>query len=113
MITHNLGVVRESADYVYVMYAGSVVEHGPTADLFARPSHPYTRALIDCVPKLSGDTTFRGIDGSLPDYTAPPARLPLLAALPPGDALCDRPPADTPVSADHCAACWHVDEAAA
>ena len=72
MITHNLGVVRESADYVYVMYAGSVVEHGPTAELFARPSHPYTRALIDCVPKLSGDTTFRGIDGSLPDYAAPP-----------------------------------------
>ena len=67
MITHNLGVVREAADYVYVMYAGSVVEHGPTAALFANPSHPYTRALIDCVPKLSGDTTFKGIDGSLPD----------------------------------------------
>ena len=72
MITHNLGVVREAADTVYVMYAGSVVEHAPTAELFARPRHPYTRALIDCVPKLSGEATFRGIDGSLPDYAAPP-----------------------------------------
>ena len=68
MITRNLRVVRESADYVYVMYADSVVEHGPTADLFAHPSYPYTRALIDCVPKLFGDATFRGIDGSQPDY---------------------------------------------
>ena len=59
MITHNLGVVREAADYVYVMYAGAVVEHAPTAALFAGPRHPYTRALIDCVPKLSGETTLQ------------------------------------------------------
>src|SRR5579872_4207227 len=72
MITHNLGVVREAADDVYIMYAGSVVEHGATAELFARPRHPYTRALLDCVPKLSGGAVFRGIDGSLPDYSAPP-----------------------------------------
>ena len=68
MITHNLGVVREMADDAYVMYAGTIVEHAATADLFAAPKHPYTRALIDCVPKLSGDTTFRGIDGTIPDY---------------------------------------------
>ena len=113
MITHNLGVVRESADYVYVMYAGSVVEHGPTAELFAHPSHPYTRALIDCVPKLSGDTTFRGIDGSLPDYSAPPPGCRFSPRCRLATLVCERPPADTPVSADHSAACWHVDEAAA
>src|ERR1700677_501319 len=112
MITHNLGVVREAADYVYVMYAGSVVEHASTADLFARPSHPYTHALIDCVPKLSGDTTFRGIDGSLPDYTAPPAGCRFSPRCGLATLVCERPPADTPVSADHSAACWHVDEAA-
>ena len=112
MITHNLGVVREAADYVYVMYAGSVVEHAPTADLFARPSHPYTHALIDCVPKLSGDTTFRGIDGSLPDYTAPPAGCRFSPRCVLATALCDRPPSDRPVSAGHLAACWHLAEAA-
>jgi peptide/nickel transport system ATP-binding protein len=113
MITHNLGVVRESADYVYVMYAGSVVEHGPTADLFAHPSHPYTRALIDCVPKLSGDTTFRGIDGSLPDYAAPPPGCRFSPRCGLATNVYERQPPDIPVSADHNAACWHIDEAAA
>jgi peptide/nickel transport system ATP-binding protein len=113
MITHNLGVVRESADYVYVMYAGSVVEHGPTADLFAHPSHPYTRALIDCVPKLSGDTTFRGIDGSLPDYAAPPPGCRFSPRCGLATDVCERPPADTEVGAGHGAACWHLGEAAA
>ncbi len=72
MITHNLGVVRESADHVFVMYAGSVVEQGPTRAVFAKPRHPYTRALMACVPKLSGGEALRGIDGALPDYSAPP-----------------------------------------
>src|SRR5580692_4340719 len=113
MITHNLGVVRESADYVFVMYAGCVVEQGPTAELFARPSHPYTRALIDCVPKLSGDTTFRGIDGSLPDYSAPPPGCRFSPRCRLATLVCKRQPPDIPVSAAHNAACWHIDEAAA
>src|SRR3984957_13279105 len=113
MITHNLGVVRESADYVYVMYAGSVVEHAPTAELFAHPSHPYTRALIDCVPKLSGDTTFRGIDGSLPDYSAPPPGCRFAPRCAFATSVCATEPEDRLVGVDHSAACWHVDEAAA
>jgi oligopeptide/dipeptide ABC transporter ATP-binding protein len=111
MITHNLGVVREAADYVYVMYAGSVVEHGPTDALFANPSHPYTRALIDCVPKLSGDTTFRGIEGSLPDYVAPPPGCRFAPRCPLASPICDRPPPDMAVGPAHRAACWHVREA--
>jgi peptide/nickel transport system ATP-binding protein len=111
MITHNLGVVREAADYVYVMYAGSVVEHGPTAVLFANPSHPYTRALIECVPKLSGDTTFRGIDGSLPDYSSPPPGCRFAPRCGLASAVCSQLPPDRDVGADHCAACWHVAQA--
>lgn len=49
-ITHNLGVVRMIADRVAVMYLGRLVEIGPTADIFARPAHPYTRALLASVP---------------------------------------------------------------
>ena len=112
MITHNLGVVREAADTVYVMYAGSVVEHAPTAELFARPRHPYTRALIDCVPKLSGDATFRGIDGSLPDYAAPPPGCRFAPRCPLAIAACGRPPEVKTVGADHHAACWRLEEAA-
>jgi oligopeptide/dipeptide ABC transporter ATP-binding protein len=112
MITHNLGVVREAADYVYVMYAGSVVEHGPTAALFANPRHPYTRALIDCVPKLSGETTFKGIDGAPPDYAAPPPGCRFAPRCTFATSICATYPEERRVGVDHHAACWHVEVAA-
>jgi ABC-type dipeptide/oligopeptide/nickel transport system ATPase component len=59
LISHNLGVVREFADRVYVIYRGRIVEHGTTAQLFHDPRHPYTRALLSAIPKISG--------GGLPD----------------------------------------------
>lgn len=52
LITHDLGVVRKYADEVCVMYAGRVVERASVAELFANPVHPYTRALLACIPKL-------------------------------------------------------------
>ena len=73
LITHNLGVVREFADRVYVMYAGSVVEEANTTELFSNPKHPYTRALLESVPKLTGTNLPQGIDGFVPDYTKPPS----------------------------------------
>jgi peptide/nickel transport system ATP-binding protein len=54
LITHDLGVVAEMAARVVVMYAGRKVEEAPVAELFARPRHPYTRGLLDSIPKLSG-----------------------------------------------------------
>jgi len=53
-ISHNLGVVREFADRVYVIYRGRIVEDGPTASLFANPRHAYTRALMAAVPRITG-----------------------------------------------------------
>ena len=113
MITHNLGVVRASTDYVYVMYAGSVVEHGPTASLFANPRHPYTRALIDCVPRLSGHRTFKGIDGTLPDYAAPPPGCRFSPRCTFAMPVCAKTPADFEVGAAHGVACWLAEEKAA
>ena len=52
LITHDLGVVAGSADRVAVMYAGKMVERAPVLDVFARPQHPYTRALLECLPRL-------------------------------------------------------------
>ena len=72
LITHNLGVVREFADRVYVMYAGMMVEHATTAQLFDAPKHPYTRALLAAVPPLTGETQPVPIDGMVPDFTTPP-----------------------------------------
>ncbi|MGV8853054.1 MAG: ABC transporter ATP-binding protein [Devosia sp.] len=53
-ISHNLGVVREFADRVYVIYKGNIVEQGPTAALFDAPGHPYTKALLQAVPRITG-----------------------------------------------------------
>ncbi len=58
MITHNLGVVRETSDYVYVMNKGVVVEHAPSAELFAAPREEYTKSLIAAVPRLTGGMRF-------------------------------------------------------
>jgi oligopeptide/dipeptide ABC transporter ATP-binding protein len=67
-ISHNLGVVRTFAHRVAVMYAGRIVEQAPTGELFARPRHPYTRALLAAVPRLAVATLPRGIDGEVPDF---------------------------------------------
>ena len=69
-VTHDLGVVAEIADRVIVMYAGKVMERGSVYDVFERPSHPYTQALLACLPEYGG--TKGGIPGSLPDPTDPP-----------------------------------------
>jgi ABC-type dipeptide/oligopeptide/nickel transport system ATPase component len=58
MITHNLGVVRETSSYVYVMNKGVVVEEGATAQIFDAPKDDYTKALIAAVPRLTGGTRF-------------------------------------------------------
>ncbi len=73
LITHDLGVVAETADYVYVMYAGRIVEHAPTTEMFANPLHPYTQGLLRCTPRI-GDRAERlaVIPGAVPD----PSRFP-------------------------------------
>mgnify|MGYP000633810955 CR=1 FL=1 len=70
-VTHDLGVVAEIADRVVVMYAGKVMERGDVDEVFANPSHPYTRALLRCLPGRG--RAFETIDGTLPDPTEPPA----------------------------------------
>ncbi|HMP72429.1 MAG TPA: ABC transporter ATP-binding protein [Kiritimatiellia bacterium] len=73
LITHNLGLVAGMADRVLVMYAGRIVEAGPTRDLLTRPWHPYTQALLRAVPRVSGPkSALEGIPGSIPH----PSRLP-------------------------------------
>ncbi len=68
LITHDLGVVAELADYVYVMYAGRIVEHAPTNRLFAGPAHPYTQGLFRCTPRLDdSNASLSAIPGVVPD----------------------------------------------
>jgi peptide/nickel transport system ATP-binding protein len=74
IITHNMGVVAETADRVLVMYAGRIVEEAPVAGLFDHPLHPYTRGLLECVPSLEQDhARLVAIQGTLPDPARRPA----------------------------------------
>ena len=111
-ITHSMGVVREVADRVAVMYAGVVVEEAPTADLFAHPKHPYTVGLLDCVPRLTGQEVARGIPGTLPDYTAPPPGCRFHPRCPHAMPVCReaRPPAFPVAGTRHRVACWLYEE---
>jgi len=72
-ISHDLSVVRHVSDRVIVMYLGRVVESAPTEALFERPNHPYTRALLDQIPRRDARRTpFRAIEGEIPSPLAPP-----------------------------------------
>ena len=76
-VTHDLKLVGEIADRVAVMYASQVVEEGPVDAVLARPKHPYTRALMDCIPRrdysAAGPQQLKPIPGLLPNPLAPPA----------------------------------------
>ena len=82
LITHDLGVIAETADRVAVMYAGRIVETGPVREIFRRPGHPYTRALLASMPGGQPGQRLRAIVGSVP----------LLDDLPPGCAFNPRCP---------------------
>lgn len=63
LITHNFGIIRGVADRVAVMFRGEIVETGPTEEVLSRPKHPYTQALLDCVPRMGAkQTRLRTID---------------------------------------------------
>jgi oligopeptide/dipeptide ABC transporter ATP-binding protein len=74
LITHDLGVVAQLCERVAVMYAGRIVEVGPLQAILEQPLHPYTRGLINCVPRLgSGPRRLPAIPGVVPDLVTPPS----------------------------------------
>ena len=113
-ITHNLGIVAKMCDQLAVMYAGRVVESGPVSRIFNAPSHPYTEALLNAIPRMSdSDQRLTAIDGQPPD----------LAALPPGCAFAPRctravdrcttaPPPEFFPEEGRTARCWLTEPAA-
>ena len=115
LITHDLGVIAETADRVAVMYAGRLVEAGPVREIFRNPAHPYTRGLLASMPGGHPGQRLRAIEGSVP----------LLGDLPPGCAFNPRcpdrfdpctgaPPPDYAAGAEQLAKCYlHAPEARA
>ncbi|MBN8630861.1 MAG: ABC transporter ATP-binding protein [Rhodobacterales bacterium] len=80
-ITHDLGVIAGIADRVMVMYGGQIVEHAPVRELFANPQHPYTRALLQTIPRITGEreTRLKVIEGQPPILTGPLTACPFRA----------------------------------
>ncbi|MFI9719059.1 ABC transporter ATP-binding protein [Streptomyces sp. NPDC052396] len=107
LITHDLGVVADVADTIAVMYAGRIVETAPVRELYAAPAHPYTRGLLDSIPRLDrkGQQLY-AIKGLPPSLTAIPAGCPFNPRCPRAQDICrtDRPPL-FPVAPDRTSAC--------
>jgi peptide/nickel transport system ATP-binding protein len=116
LITHDLGVVAETADRVIVMYAGRKVEEAPVRELFANPRHPYMSGLLSSIPKVGSARGLSGLEDRLVEI---PGIVPPLNDLPPGCAfnprcvravdLCraEAPPLETKRTG-HFAACWQT-----
>ncbi|MES3516325.1 MAG: ABC transporter ATP-binding protein [Natronomonas sp.] len=104
-VTHDLGVVAEIADRIVVMYAGKVMERGSVLDIFERPAHPYTQALLGCLPGRGNEV--RGIPGSLPDPTDPPDGCRFAPRCDHAIEACRRgkQPAEIEVESGHCVSC--------
>ena len=89
-VTHNLGVVAQYADAVAVMYAGRIVESAPVHELFASPSHPYTRGLLACLPGVARQRGVAHVPGRRPQLVAIPGQVSSPLAPPPGCAFAPR-----------------------
>jgi oligopeptide/dipeptide ABC transporter ATP-binding protein len=110
-ITHNLGIVAKMCDRVAVMYAGRIVELGPVRQIFTSPTHPYTTALLESIPRLADSRArLTAIDGQPAD----PASLPTGCAFHPRcskvmDRCREEAPAETRIAAGQTTRCWlHV-----
>jgi oligopeptide/dipeptide ABC transporter ATP-binding protein len=108
LVTHDFGIVAANADRVAVMYAGRIVEIGTTLDVFNRPAHPYTRALLRCLPDVDlKHPRLVEIGGQPPDLTRLPAGCPFAPRCPERQPPCEAtyPPA-VALDDGHVAHCW-------
>jgi oligopeptide/dipeptide ABC transporter ATP-binding protein len=111
LVTHDLGVVATRTDHIVVMYAGQVVESAPTRSLFTDVKMPYTRALLDALPKLDqpSHTRLKAIPGHPPNLAAPPTGCRFAARCPAAQETCraSAPPlVASPDDPDHLYRCW-------
>lgn len=112
LITHDLGVVAESAERMIVMYAGHIVEEGPTLAIFESPGHPYTQGLIESVPRLDDiHRRLAVIKGTVPDPADLPAGCPFNPRCPLATEIClEKFPKLEEVETNHRARCFHSDQ---
>ena len=110
-ISHNLAVVRQVADTVGVMYLGRIVEKSPADQLFSRPAHPYTRAMLEAVPDIKGIGVVRDpIPGETPSAISPPNGCAFNPRCPYKNARCESEAPDLKPFDDGMVACHAIEE---
>jgi len=109
MITHDLGIVSDICDKIIIMYGGEIMEYGPIEALYSSPSHPYTKGLINSLPKIDEEvgTQLTPIEGSPVDLMHPPAGCPFAPRCDKCMKVCltEKPPYFE-MEPDHYSACW-------
>jgi peptide/nickel transport system ATP-binding protein len=112
LITHDLGVVAEVADRIAIMYAGRVVEHADAISLYAAPGHPYTKALLDSIPRIDSENdVLESIKGLPPNLIRIPNGCPFHPRCPRAEDLCrTMVPADVDLGAGRTSACHFAAE---
>ena len=107
LVTHDFGIVAANADRVAVMYAGKIVEMGTTLQVFNNPSHPYTQALMRCLPDVGlRREQLVEIGGQPPDLAELRPGCPFAPRCPERQQVCETLPPPVTVEAGHTAACW-------
>jgi oligopeptide transport system ATP-binding protein len=106
LVSHDLGIISQMCHRVLVMYAGRVVEEAPVATIFRAPAHPYTRGLIECLPRLHGNGRLGAIAGTMPGLRALPTGCRFHPRCPIAEPRCAvEPPVLRPLAPDRAAAC--------
>jgi peptide/nickel transport system ATP-binding protein len=111
LVTHDMGVHANIADRIGIMYAGKIVEEAPTEKIFGEPAHPYTRFLIDSLPRFGDKTTRSSVPGNPPSLANLPDGCPFHPRCPHTMEVCTKQMPDLiNLDVDHKVACWLVDE---
>jgi len=106
LVSHDLGIISQMCDRVMVMYAGRIVEEASIATVFRAPAHPYTQALVDCLPKLEGATRLGTIAGVMPGLANLPPGCRFHPRCPRAEARCaTEPPSLRSIDSGHHVAC--------
>lgn len=119
LVTHDLGVIAETADRVMVLYGGLVMEEANVSDLFSSPSHPYTRGLLSAIPDpRHAGQMLKPVAGSPPDMRSPPPGCPFSPRCPVAMRICEQMPSlydaetGTGLNPGQKTRCWRADTSA-
>lgn len=114
LITHSLGVIAEMSDYVSVMYAGKIMEHGDVVTIFKNPKHPYTKGLMATITRIDAQeplSQLEGIPGEHPDPRYPISGCKFHPRCKYANPICkQKEPQTIEIKPEHTVACWRVDD---